>query len=207
MKRSFHESQAKLFAIAESQGGFFTAKQAQDAGFDRKNYAYHVRAGNWQREQRGIFRLTNFPLPEHSDLVLWSLWSRDRDGQPQGIYSHQTALSLSDLSDVMPAKLHMTVPSGFRKSAAIPAVLVLHYADLSPNMIEDREGFRVTRPIQTILDLCKSQNISADLLKQAFSEARERGLITAREISKHRQELPSFLIRSRQGVRIAVNML
>jgi hypothetical protein len=56
MKRSSKESQARLFAIAEAQGGFFTAKQVEDAGFDRTNHAYHLRVGNWQREHRGIYR-------------------------------------------------------------------------------------------------------------------------------------------------------
>jgi hypothetical protein len=46
MKRSSEESQARLSAIAVAQGGFFTAKQAEEAGFDRTHHAYHVRAGN-----------------------------------------------------------------------------------------------------------------------------------------------------------------
>jgi len=95
MKRSSKESQARLFAIAEAQGGFFTAKQAEDAGFDRTHHAYHLRVGNWQRKHRGIYRLAQFPMPDRSDLILWSLWSRNRDDQAQGVYSHQTALSIS----------------------------------------------------------------------------------------------------------------
>lgn len=55
VKRSFQSPQARLFAVAQSQGGYFTAKQAEEAGFDRTNHAYHVRAQNWQREYRGIF--------------------------------------------------------------------------------------------------------------------------------------------------------
>ena len=56
MKRSSQESKARLFAVAESQGGYFTAKQAEESGFDRTNHAYHVRAGNWEREYRVCFR-------------------------------------------------------------------------------------------------------------------------------------------------------
>jgi hypothetical protein len=33
MKRSPKDSEGRLFAIAETQGGFFTAKQAEEAGF------------------------------------------------------------------------------------------------------------------------------------------------------------------------------
>ena len=200
MKQSVNEPQAHLFAIAESQGGYFTAKQAEDSGFVRSNHAYHVRTGNWLREARGVFRLARFPLPEHSDLILWSLWSRDRNDQPQGVYSHQTALSLYDLSDIMPSKLHLTVPPRFRKSSDAPPVLALHYAALSPIDIEEREGFRVTRPLRTILDLCVTHEISDDLLRQAVAEARLRGLVTENEIRTHRNKLPAHLLRKRPAV-------
>jgi len=194
MKRSSQESEARLFAVAESQGGYFTAKQAEEAGFDRTNHTYHVRARNWEREYRGIFRLAHFPANERPDLVRWFLWSRDRQDHPQGVYSHQTALSIHDLSDLMPSKLHMTVPMKFRKSSKIPPVIELHHADLPTGVMEEREGFRVTRPMRTILDLSESQELSPDLLAQAFTEARKRGLITENEIKKYRHKLPSFLL-------------
>ena len=197
MKQSAHESQARLFAIAESQGGYFTAKQAEESGFIRPNHAYHVKTGNWLRESRGVFRLARFPLPEHSDLILWSLWSRDRQDHPQGVYSHQTALSLHDLSDIMPSKLHLTVPPHFRKSVDIPPILALHYAEISSDDIEDREGFRVTHPLRTLLDLCANREVSGDLLSQAIAEARHRGLVTEMEIKTHRNSLSPYLLRKR----------
>jgi predicted transcriptional regulator of viral defense system len=190
MKRSHKDAQAKLFAVAELQGGFFTAKQAEEAGFDRTHHAYHVQTGNWEREYRGIYRLTRFPMPERSDLILWSLWSRNRDDQVQGVYSHQTALSIYDLSDIMPAKLHMTVPNGFRRSAEIPPILVLHYDDLSGDEIEERNGYRVTRPIRAIVDV--RGKISDELFTQAFREAKTRGLITEPDIERYSNRLPGF---------------
>jgi predicted transcriptional regulator of viral defense system len=193
MKRSSQESDARLFAVAESQGGYFTAKQAEEAGFDRTNHAYHVRAGNWEREHRGIFRLVHFPASKHPDMVRWSLWSRNRQDHALGVYSHQTALSIHDLSDLMPSKLHMTVPVKFRRNSQIPPVIVLHHADLPAGAIEDREGFRVTSPMRTLLDLGESQELSPGLLAQAFAEARKRGLITESEVRKYRRKLPSFL--------------
>ena len=199
MRRSFQESQAGLFAFAEAQGGFFTAKQAETAGFDRTNHAYHVRSGKWMREYRGIYRLNQYPLPPDSDLILWSLWSRGRNDMPQGVYSHETALRIFDLSDNMPANLHMTVPAKFRRGAAIPAILILHHADLASADVEEREGFRVTRPMRTILDLVAAGGLSSDLLKQAFDEARNRGLVTARET--HDNKLPAWLTGNGTGTR------
>ena len=62
--------------------------------------------------------------------MLWYLWSRNRREVPEGIYSHETALSLHELSDVMPSKLHMTVPKDFRRNSMIPEVLILHRANV-----------------------------------------------------------------------------
>jgi predicted transcriptional regulator of viral defense system len=181
MRRFFRENQLGLFAIAEGQGGFFTAKQAESAGFDRTNHSYHIRSGNWTREHRGIYRLAQYPAPSEADLILWFLWSRNREDAPQGVYSHATALRIYDLSDIMPAKIHMTVPQKFRRGAEIPKGLVLHWDDLPPGDIEEREGFRVTRPLRTLRDLVAEGGLPRDLLKQAFDEARSLGLITAKE--------------------------
>ena len=197
MRRFFRENQLGLFAIAEGQGGFFTAKQAESAGFDRTNHSYHIRSGNWTREHRGIYRLAQYPASPEADLILWFLWSRNREDAPQGVYSHATALRIYDLSDIMPAKIHMTVPQKFRRGAEIPEVLVLHRADLPPGDIEEREGFRVTRPLRTLRDLVAGEGLSRDLLKQAFDEARSRGLITAKE--SRSANFPAWLVGGKEG--------
>ena len=46
-----------LFEIAEGQQGYFTAKQAADAGYQLGSQAYHVKSENWVRVERGIYRL------------------------------------------------------------------------------------------------------------------------------------------------------
>ena len=197
MRRSFRENQLGLFAIAEGQGGFFTAKQAESAGFDRTNHSYHIRSGNWTREYRGIYRLAQYPAPPEADLILWFLWSRNREDAPQGVYSHATALRIYDLSDIMPAKIHMTVPQKFRRGAETPKGLVLHWDDIPPGDIEEREGFRVTRPLRTLRDLVAEGGLPRDLLKQAFEEAGSRGLITAKE--SRSANFPAWLAGGKEG--------
>ena len=39
----------------------------------------------------------------------------------------KTALDIHELSDVMPAKMHMTVPLNFRRRIETPKVLCLYY--------------------------------------------------------------------------------
>jgi len=178
-----------LYDLAEGQGGFFTTKQAKVAGFAENTHPYHVQVGNWIREHRGIYRLASFPRGERPDLMLWSLWSRNRREAAQGVYSHQTALSLHDLSDEMPAKLHMTVPRSFRRNSEIPRVLVLHFADLPQSDIGAADGVRVTKPFRTILDLLEGGEVLPAALRQALREGLRRGLIRRSEIAEARKHL------------------
>ena len=121
--------------------------------------------------------------------MLWSLWSKNRKEAIQGVYGHQTALSLYDLSDVMPAKLHMTLPKSFRRNSEIPLVLVLHFADLPQSDIGAVHGVRITKPMRTILDLLEGGEIPPADLRQALREALRRGLISRSEIAESRKHL------------------
>jgi len=134
-----------------------------------------VKVRNWIREHRGIYRLADFPTAERPDLMLWYLWSQNRQEAPEGIYSHDTALSLHELSDIMPSKLHMTVPKHFRRNRRIPEVLILHRADLSESDIEQMQGVRVTRPLRTVLDLIQTGHVGRNLIRQAIDEATGAG--------------------------------
>lgn len=182
MSRCHRESKRRLFEIAEAQEGFFTTKQAKAAGFAENTHPYHVQVGNWIREHRGIYRLALFPIAEHPDLVKWALWSRNRNEVTEGVYSHQTALSLYELSDLNPAKLHMTVPTHFRRNSAIPGILVLHYADLPDEDVQTTQGFKRTRPLRTILDLIEADTVERAFLRQALRQALDRGLINRHQI-------------------------
>ena len=182
MAQSHREASRQLFEVAEQQQGFFTTKQAKAAGFAENTHPYHVQVGNWIREHRGIYRLTLFPAADRPDLVLWALWSRNRNEQVEGVYSHNTALSLYDLSDLNPAKLHMTVPTDFRRNSDIPGALVLHYADLPESDVQTAQGFKFTRPLRTILDLIEAGAVERNFIRQAIRQAVDRGLITRQQI-------------------------
>ena len=182
MAQSHREASRRLFEIAEEQQGFFTTKQAKAAGFAENTHPYHVQVGNWVREHRGVYRLSLFPATDRPDLVLWSLWSRNRNEEVEGVYSHETALSLYELSDANPAKLHMTVPRDFRRNSEIPGVLILHYADLLESDLQTAQGFRVTRPLRTILDLIEAGTVERTFIRQAIRQAVDRGLITRQRI-------------------------
>ena len=191
MAQSHREASRRLFEFAEQQQGFFTTKQAKSAGFAENTHPYHVQVGNWIREHRGIYRLALFPAADRADLVLWALWSRNRNEQVEGVYSHQTALSLFDLSDLNPAKLHMTVPTDFRRNSDVPGIIVLHYADLPESDIQTAQGFKLTRPLRTILDLIEAGTVERNFVRQALRQAVDRGLITRQQIRSRQMSGPA----------------
>jgi predicted transcriptional regulator of viral defense system len=191
MSHPRREAAKRLFDITEDQQGFFTAKQAKAAGYAENTHPYHVHSGNWIREHRGVYRLAHFPRTGRPDLMLWSLWSRNRADAVQGVYSHETALSLYDLTDVMPAKIHMTVPLNFRRNSAIPGVLILHRADLSESDTHRRDGVRLTTPLRTILDVQAEQCLPISILRQAVRDALSRGLIRQSEVASAGNQLSS----------------
>jgi hypothetical protein len=66
-------------------------------------------------------------------------------------------------------------------------VLVLHRSNLNEKDVEPRQGFAVTRPLRTVADLATAESTSRDIVEQALTEGRRRGVITAREISELRR--------------------
>ena len=181
-----------LYQIALEQDGYFTTKQAINAGYDTNSHPYHIKTGNWIREHRSIYRLANYPIGDRPDLMLWYLWSRNRNEEPQGIYSHETSLTIHNLTDLNPSKLHMTVPKDFRRNSRIPDVLVLHYGDILPAETDQMYGVKITNPIRTIIDIIMEGNLSEDLLSQAILEAINRGAVTKSELQEARQENKLF---------------
>ena len=191
MAQSHREAYRRLFEVADQQQGYFTAKQAKAAGFAENTHPYHVKAGNWVRDHRGTYRLALYPWTDRPDLALWALWSRNRNEEIEGVYSHHTVLSFYNLSDLNPAKIHMTVPKDFRRNSEIPGVLVLHYADLPESDVETAQGFKLTRPLRAILDLIEAGTVERNFIRQAVTQAVDRGLITRQRIEDAQMSEPA----------------
>ena len=174
MGRSAKDAATSLSARAHEQGGYFTAKQAIEAGYGYKHLDYHETAGNFERVGHGLYRLPTVPPAEHDDLIRLSLWSRNQRDEPQAVVSHESALVLHDLTELLPSRIHLTVPPKYRKPA--PRGCVLHKAPLAPGDIEERAGFRVTTPLRTLLDAAEG-NVSQAELQKAVKQALARGLV------------------------------
>ena len=170
MAQSHREASRRLFEVAEQQQGFFTTKQAKAAGFAETTHPYHVQSGTWIRDYRGVYRVALFPSSDRPDLVLWSLRSRNRNDEVEGVYSHQTALSLYELSDLNPAKLHMTVPTHFRRNSEMPGSVMLHYADISSTDVQVGPGYKYTKSLRSIFDLIEAGTVERTFIRQALRQ-------------------------------------
>jgi predicted transcriptional regulator of viral defense system len=158
----------RLYEIAESQGGYFSAAQARAAGFTSDLLSYHARAGHFERVARGVYRLRQFPASPLEDLFIAQL----RAG-PHSVVSHGSALALYELSDILPAEVHLTVPP--TASRRRPG-LRQHTHWIDPEEVTAWDGLRVTTVPRALADVARS-GMSEDRVRQAIQDAVDRGMV------------------------------
>lgn len=171
----------RLAALAGTQSGYFTAAQARSVGYSYQAQKFHADRGNWLRVERGLFRLPEWPTGPYDDLVRWSLWARGR-----AIISHETALAVHDLGEANPATVHLTVPPNFRPRAA---GVVIHKGNVGEADVRQYEGFRVTRPLRTLLDLAGS-HLDLDQLARAVRDASDGDPSIDEQLLQRATQLP-----------------
>lgn len=158
-----------LYQIAGSQGGLFRVDQAKAAGFSAQLLRSHVLSGRLERVRRGIYRVAHFPSVEDEELIELWLWT-----ERLGVFSHETALVLHDLSDAMPTHAHITVPSSWKqRRLRPPELLVLHYGDVPPTDRGWHGLIPVTTPARTLRDAIDA-NLDPEMIEQAVADGLAR---------------------------------
>lgn len=163
----------RLFALAANQGGYFTASQARQVGYSHQAQAHHVRAGNWHRVDRALFRLTEWVPGLHDDLARWTLWSGGK-----GVVSHESALAVHDVGELESSRVQLTVPRGFRKR---DDGVEVHIAEIPASDVVEHAGFRVTTAVRSLIDMA-SRGIDEEQLARAIDDAQAKGLLTAGQL-------------------------
>jgi len=158
-----------LYQIAEQQAGYFTAAQARQAGFSSSLLSYHLDAGRFARVRPRIYRLVQFPASPHEDLyVAWL------QAGPDAVISHDSALALYDLSDLLPGQIHVTV---LRTASRRRRGLQLHTKHLTQEDVTHYEGLPVTTVLRTLVDVTIA-GLADEQVQQAIREVLRRGLVT-----------------------------
>lgn len=106
--------------------------------------------------------------------------------------SHESALALHWLSDVLPSRVHLTFPAAWRRRRfRVPEGVVLHHADVPT---EDRSWFGavpVTSAHRT-LDDCAREALSPEHLRKAAQQALRRWLVTRADLGEVAKSLRGF---------------
>ncbi len=176
-----------LFEIALGQEGLFTTEQAGEAGYSPQLLTHHLGSGNIARVRRGVYRIVHFPAGDHEELTTLWLWSEQK-----GVFSHQTALALQDLSDILPSQVHLTLPESWqRRRLRVPDKVVLHFAEVSEDETKWIGPIPVTGPLRTLND-CVQGDIEPDILRSAAWDALDHGLVKRRDLELVEAKLEAF---------------
>jgi len=165
-----------LYEIAESQAGYFSTSQARQAGFSWERLSNSVKSGKFLRIARGVYRLTHFPGSPYEDLfTAWLMTGA------KSTVSHESALAVYELSDILPGEVHLIVPpTASRRHKGIH----LHTNQLSPDETTTRAGLPITTVARTIADVA-NHGMAKEQVLQAIQEALRRGLVSQEELSIH----------------------
>ena len=165
---------SRLFDIAAQQSGYFTSAQAAESGYSRALLAHHAKSGKFIRVRRGLYRFREYPpSPREHVLAAWLAV-----GKIHAVVSHESALELLGLSDVVPDAVHLTVPRSKRSLPSISGVKV-HTSSrpIGKNERAVRDGIAVTSPSRTILDAAES-GVAPEQIEDAVAQAVARGLVS-----------------------------
>ena len=169
-----------LFDIASEQSGFFTVDQAHTCNFTWRTLLYHTHRGRFRHIRRGLYRLRDFPLSPHEDIVAaWLAAGRDAS-----VISHESALDLLELADVIPNAIHLTVPRS-RRGLTVPSGTRVHTSGkpLLPDEVITIDGIRVTTAARTIVDVTEA-DLAPDQVELAIANALSRGIATPDELAE-----------------------
>ncbi|GAA2760774.1 type IV toxin-antitoxin system AbiEi family antitoxin domain-containing protein [Actinopolymorpha rutila] len=171
-----------LYELAEPQAGYFTARQAVEAGVSHRTLFGRAKRGDIEPVRHGIYRLRDFPSHPFEDVAATCLWAGHGSAA-----SHETALAVHGLSDAMPATIHITVPRLFRgKQAGVR----IHCAALADDERQVRESVPVTTIARTLKDVAASSD--PDLVRQAVAQSVVRGALSRRELRRIVREAPEL---------------
>jgi predicted transcriptional regulator of viral defense system len=161
-----------LFEIASEQGGYFTAEQARACRYSVALLSHHVKSGRFIRIRRGLYRFREYPSSPREDVL--AAWLAV--GKESAVVSHESALDLLDLSDVIPDAVHLTVPRSRRNVPSLPGVKI--HTTVRPLRQSDltyRDGMVVTAATRTVLDAAEA-GTAPDQIELAVVQAVRRGL-------------------------------
>ena len=174
-----------LLTAAALQQGYFRTRQAIDAGWTRRALNWAASTGEIEKIRYGLYRFAHFPGTPSDELYELQVLA------PTGTFSHETALTLFGLSDLLPRTTHFTVPraSGLKPRPGV----TIHHRRLAPDERVLRDGLWLTSIPRTLLDAARS-GVDPDQLLAAADEARSRALLSSDSLAGITSTYPYTLL-------------
>lgn len=169
-----------LFGIASGQQGHFTRAQAEQCGYRTNLLTHLTQSGKFIRVHWGVYRLRDYPsFPREEVVAAWLAVGKD-----VAVVSHESALDLHDLSDVIPNAVHLTVPRSIRNLPKLPGVKI-HTTTraFDTGEVVTREGMRVTSVARTIVDAA-DRGTGPEQIEMAVRQALRQGLTSRKRLEK-----------------------
>lgn len=170
-----------LLRIAGEQHGYFTTAQAESNGLSRRALNQRARKGEFEHEAYGLWRLSHWPAGPKDDLYALAVRA------PFGTFSHETALALLELGEIIPSEIHLTIPESSRLSSR-PGLRLHRTRTGAERERTFRDGLWVSTATRALLDAATAGHDTSQL-RAAARDARDRGLLTRADqerIGRHR---------------------
>jgi predicted transcriptional regulator of viral defense system len=174
----------QLAERAADRFGYVTRDDARDLGVPMDTLSKLAARGQLEHVGHGVYRVSLIPpspLGPYMEATLWPY------GVP-GVISHESALSLYEMSDVSPNRIHLTVPPEYRTHRAIPDLYVLHRERLTLDQLSSFEGIPIVTAA-TAARQCLAQHLRRSLLEQAVDAGVEHGWLRRHEAAALRREI------------------
>jgi predicted transcriptional regulator of viral defense system len=175
----------ELAEIAGEQHGYVTTDDARAHGIAPINLSRMAQRQVLERRATGVYRLRLTPSGPLDAYVEATLWPQRG---VRGVLSHETALDLYELSDVNPAKIHITLPTGYRVRRQAPAAYRLHHEDLDPEAVTSFDGIPIVTAAHAIRQAAAA-HIGEALVAQAIDHGERNGRLTRLQAAQLRREL------------------
>lgn len=171
-----------LLSTAAAQHGYFTTELAAEHGISRRALTWRVQKGSGERIAHGLYRLPHWPIGPDDELYALQALA------PFGTFSHETALTLLGLSDIIPATIQFTIPETSRLR---PRRGVTFHRSRRGAMTDRalRDGLWVSTARRALLDAAR-EGADPDQLVSAARDARARAMLTPDDLAELRRHAP-----------------
>lgn len=167
-----------LVQVAADNHGLVRAADAAELGIAPPALTRYRNAGRIEQLARGVYHVVALPtdrLTPYMEAVMWA--------NGHGAISHASALEMMDLCEIVPRRIHLTVPARYNPRKAGGERYRVHRHTLPDADITAFEGVPVVTAYRAIRQAIASGE-DREQLRTAVRTATRQGLLLRREAAK-----------------------